>query len=295
MAGGIIRDEAKGITPYTVNGVIVNTGVRISSDILNWWKSLTCVYDPNITEYNTDKAAIPISLFSVTKFSTTIPVESNTQRLILYEDHSNEITIKASDSSRALRKGAVQTVVDNVVVNPVTYEVEAIVPFSPIGRNIKEKVNIVKETIANLTQLIGFEDAANTFTKVNQVILTATSIVSTAATTVNKIASVDGLTYLNMNSLDVMARSGRPVCMKLWTGNQYAYGTIENLRYEKVGTEDDVFRASFQFKEKPVLSITKPTDTGKTDPSSILTKAVLAYESAAKNALVAMTGVSDAV
>jgi hypothetical protein len=117
----------------------------------------------------------------------------------------------------------------------------------------------------------------------------------TAAEMAGKLPNMDGLSFINKNSLEAMAESGRILTMKMWTGYEYKYVVITGMTLDKQPQEDDSFRGTLQLQEVPVLTMTEP-DKKK---ASVINreeaaKAVLKVHKALIEPLVAITQVKDA-
>jgi hypothetical protein len=117
----------------------------------------------------------------------------------------------------------------------------------------------------------------------------------TAAEFAGKLLGMDGVSYINMNSLEAMADSCRTLCMKMWTGYDYKFVMITNMTYDKDPKEDDVFRATLTLQEMPVLAISKPDPLriNSIDRNWAVT-AISAVQGALVTPLIAMTGVKKA-
>jgi hypothetical protein len=282
--------------PANYTGIIVPTMLQMALDVLNYWTSLTCLYDPYWSAED-DRVTLPICMFHVKKITSTFSNEVSKKRVILYEPGSDE-KISAGELSNGLRPPVMQTVVDNIVKNPRTYNMEVIVPFQPIGRYVSEGVKTVSDMVTAFSDLLGggtpggFTDWwEGIFSSVFATLKTA----STASEIAGKLPGMDGVSYINMNSLEAMADSCRMLCMKMWTGYDYKYVTITDMSYEKDGKEDNVFRASLKLQEMPVLTVTKP----KNKDAAIVKRnwaatAVTAVQGALVSPLVALTGVKAA-
>jgi hypothetical protein len=282
--------------PVNYTGIIVPTMLQMATDVLNYWTSMTCLYD-RYWSAEQDKVTLPICMFHVTKITPTFSNEVSKKRVILYEPTVDE-KIAAKDLSDPLRPQVVQTVVDNAVKNPRTYTMEIIVPFQPIGRYISEGVKTISDMVAAFSDLLGGDTPGGftdwwegIFSSVFSVVKTA----STAAEFAGKLPGMDGVSYINMNSLEAMADSCRTLCMKMWTGYAYTFAMITDLTYDKDPKEDDVFRASLKLQEIPVLVVTKPKnkDAGTIKRNWAAT-AITAVQGALISPLVAMTGVKQA-
>jgi hypothetical protein len=243
--------------PVNYTGIIVPTVLQMAADTLNYWSSVTCLYD-RYWSAEDDRITLPICMFHVKKITPAFSNEVSKKRVILYEPVEDRRTT-SEKLADPLRSGVMQTVVDNVVKNPRTYTMEIIVPFQPIGRYINEGIKTISDMVATVSDLLGYAGSFVDWSK--GVFSSVYAVMRTAATAVElagKMPGTDGVSYLNMNSLEAMADSCRTLCMKMWTGYEYKFVLITNMTYDKDPKEDDVFRATLTLQEMPVLAIAKP-------------------------------------
>jgi hypothetical protein len=102
----------------------------------------------------------------------------------------------------------------------------------------------------------------------NAVFAVATSIMSGARAVLSlmdpivsiagKLPGTDGVSTINKNSLEAMAESGKILTMKMWTGYHYKYVCITGMTITKQPYEENIFRATLQLQEVPILNMTKP-------------------------------------
>jgi hypothetical protein len=120
--------------------------------------------------------------------------------------------------------------------------------------------------------------------------------VNTAAEFAGKLPGMDGVSYINKNSLEAMAESGRMLCMKMWTGYDYKFVSITALTIEKQPLEDDVFRATMQLEEMPVLNVSAPSPMAQSNDinRNKVAVAISAVQGALVAPLIAWTGVKKA-
>jgi hypothetical protein len=277
--------------PANYTGIIVPTVLQIAADVLSYWTSITCLYDRYwVSEQG--RVTLPICLFHVTKITELWANETSKKRVILYEPQ-NKTVQELYDS---MRPGVMQTITDNIVKQPKTYQLEAILPFQPVGRYISEGIKTVSDMIVGFSDLAGTNEDTNfwegTFSSVFSLLKTA----NTAAEFAGKLPGMDGVSYINKNSLEAMAESSRTLCMKMWTGFDYKFVSITALTIDKQPLEDDVFRATLQLEEMPVLNVSKPNpmaQANSVDRNWAVT-AISAVQDALVTPLIAMTGVKKA-
>jgi hypothetical protein len=291
-----IRGSIDSNNPVNYTGIIVPTVLQMAADVLNYWTSMTCLYD-RYWSAESSRVTLPVCMFHIKKITPTFSNEVSKKRAILYEPVKDGRT-DAEKMADPLRAGVMQTIVDNVVKNPCTYNMEVIVPFQPIGRYISEGVKTISDIVAALSDLFGGSasgDAANWLDGVFSSAFSLLKTASTAAELAGKLPSMNGVSYINMNSLEAMADSCRTLCMKTWTGYDYKFVMITNMTYNKDPKEDNVFRAALTLQEMPVLAISKPqpSKVNNIDRNRAVT-AITTAQSALISPLVAMTGVKQA-
>jgi hypothetical protein len=285
MGGGPVSGGAMGI--------IVPTILQISKDAVSYWTSMTCLYDPYWSD--TEKATLPICMFHLTSFVETWSNETSRKRVILYEEPKT-----MEQMAETVRRGAMDTATDNIVKNPKTYSAEAVVPFLPIGQYVSSGVRGIADTIATITELASNGDSGTR----DSIIATVEGIMAVAGgflkagtdvlSLIDSFAGSGTAVTLNKNSLEAMADSGRILCMKTWTGQDYKYVAITGMTIQKNPLEDDVFRASIQFQEMPILSVTEPSElAAKGIKRSVVEEATKRLYAGLSAPLVWMTGVKS--
>jgi hypothetical protein len=254
---------------------------------------MTCLYD-RYWSADASRVTLPICMFHVKKITPTFSNEVSKKRVILYEPVEDNRTT-AEKMADPLREGVMQTVVDNAVKNPRTYTMEIIVPFQPIGRYVAEGVKTVSDMVVAFSDLLGGGVPGGFTDWWEGVFSTAFAVLkeaNTIAEFAGKLPDMNGVSYINMNSLEAMADSCRTLCMKMWTGYDYKFVMITNMTYDKDPKEDGVFRAALTLQEMPVLAISQPSPL---KPGAISRKFVTEVITSAHGAfispLVAFTGV----
>jgi hypothetical protein len=121
----------------------------MAADALSYWTSMTCLYD-RYWSADPNKVTLPVCMFHVKKITPTRAVETSRKRVILYEPQRDE-RFAAAEAADQMREGVMQTVIDNAVKQPTTYNMEVIVPFQPIGRYVSEGVKTVSDMIVVLS------------------------------------------------------------------------------------------------------------------------------------------------
>jgi hypothetical protein len=290
-AQAAVSDGSSASGPEEHTAIIVPTVLQMTTDAVNFWTGLTCLYDPyHIPEEGRD--SLPICMFHVKKITSTFTNEVSKKRVILYEP-VEDTRASADIMADPLRAGVMQTVVDNVVKNPRTYNMEVIVPFKPVGRYMREGFKTITDMLGALRELLYADDAILPWvdSAISSVYSGLNAVRSTLAIAEETLPSLGGASYINMNSLEAMADSCRTLCMKMWTGYDYKFVLITNMSYDKDPKEDDVFRATLSLQEMPVLAISKP---GNLKTGTINLNPVSALQSASTIPLKMLTGVAAA-
>jgi hypothetical protein len=236
--------------------IIVPTVLQMASDAVDSFTRLTCFYNKYWYDRQ-DMMTLPICFFYVKKIQEIMASQTSEQRLILYEPQK-KTELSAKDLADSIREGAMQVVVDNVVKQPKTYQMEIILPFMPVSKQYIRGVNDLIQIIGSLIDVFGGDSAdyETMFSGTMEVLKTAQRL----ADIITKFPGTDDASFLNKNSLEAMFDSQKILCMKMWSGYQYKYVLITGCTIEKQPYEDDVFRAALQLKELPVLTITPPKD-----------------------------------
>jgi hypothetical protein len=275
----------------SVTGIIVPTMIQLSSDLLSYWTSMTCLYDPMWVPEN-DRVTIPICMFHVTGIREVGTTQVSKKRILLYEPQSDNTVKEMADQ---VRPSVLRAITDNVVREPKMYTVNAILPFHPLGRYITSGMSVITDTIATFMTLLGQESLSTAIYTGLSVAMTAANQVKTATDLLSLLPSMSNVTYINKMSLDAMWERSHFLCMKMWTGYDYKFVMITNLEIEKKGVEDDVFRVTMQLQEMPVLTTAAPKNAklGKANKLNAA-KMVIATQDALSSALGVVTGVIDA-
>jgi hypothetical protein len=216
-----------------------------------------------------DRLTLPFCFFHISGYKERRQVEVSKRRVILYEP-PNERGEDEEDLSDPLRPGVMQTVADNLVVQPKEYQLDLVVPFLPVDRTIKERRSVLDNLIGGFGDLVGSmpETTISWLESKISVVRTMLDKASVADVVQRNLLggnddtdidweNRDSLTgsdaMANKNSLDAMV--GKIVMLKTWIGDDYKYVVITDKTFEKKSTEDGVWRVTLNCQEMPVLSI----------------------------------------
>jgi len=284
MAGGPINGGK-------MTGVVIPTVLQMASDVLNYFTGMTCLYD-RYWSYDPAKATLPISVFHVKKIVPTYMAETSKKRVIMYEPQvDNMVTMKKMND--LMRESVMQTVMDNVVKQPTTYSMEIIVPFQPMGR-FKEGIKMVSNMVVTLSELLGGGKFAGAWESAFSTVLMALKTFNQITDAAGKLPDMNGIAYINMNSLEAMASSGRLLCMKMWTGYDYKYVVVTGMTSEKQPLEDDVYRVNLSLQEMPILAVSKPKGVSSATGGNWVATVATAVQAASVVPLIAFTRVKTA-
>ena len=221
MSGGPISGSGNKL----FQGLIVPTLLQMSTDMLSYWSSMTCLYDRYWTGQQEEKVTFPIAMFHVKKITTNISKETTKKRVILLEPDKKNLEVK--NLRDGMRESVMQVVVDNIVRNPKQYNIEAIVPFQPVGNYVKTGLRNFTDLMMAFTEISSGEGDSLQFQDITFSLLSASMKYIQATVDIAKkvpFANMDGASYINMNSLEAMADSERILCMKMWIGYDYKFG-----------------------------------------------------------------------
>jgi hypothetical protein len=268
--------------------ITVMTTLAIINDVLDHLNGLTCLYNADYYA-EPDRATLPICMFHVKKITETWQNETSQKRVILFEPQGDA---QAKDAASPFRQGVMRNIVDNIVAQPKTYSLEIIVPYLPFGRTYHDWQNVLTAVIDSMMewQQLG-SMLLGTITGSIQYTL---SMVAKLETLLGNLTS-ENVRQINKNSLEAMAESNKILIMKMWTGWHYKYAAITGLTFDKNPLEDNMFRATLQLKEMPVLSLTQPKSletTVQSKQSTLSTLLSSAYNTVSKplKLITGMTG-----
>jgi len=307
MSGPVIRgqDDKLGVGDLSggiqgVSNIIIPTMVQSAADALSYVDSMTCLFDPRwVAQQN--KVTLPIAFFHINSIREIHKTNVSTKRVLLYEP---QVDMTSSAAANQVRPSVMRAITDNAYRDPKTFVINAILPYQPVGRYIKEAINTVSATVLGFMSMLGVntdnpilgEDLNRVWTGAFSSVSTALKLMSQTADAVGKMPNMNGVSYINKNSIDAMAEGAQILCMKMWTGYDYEFVIIENMEIEKKPLEDDVFRVTLQVKVVNVLTVTRPSDPKPTAISrNWASRAISTTEAALSIPLRELTGVDTAV
>jgi hypothetical protein len=266
--GQIISGSAGDHAPILVRTVVDG----ISKDAISYWQNMTCFF--NQWWYpQPERITFPFCFFHITKYSESHSLETSKKRIIMY-DPPEERGAQQTTRQDPVRRGLMQTMVDNTVIQPKTYNIEAIVPFLPFGRYVNQGVFVgsVFNALAGQMGAAGIsqsdidylERQLNTTGMLQRIKPAQRDQKFILEQETQTMTNSDAM--VNKNSLDQMFETGAIVQFKTWMGFDYKYVIIRDKTIEKRAGEDDVWRVSMTLEEMPILSLTPiKGSTAKTD------------------------------
>ena len=286
MAGGIFNNSFDNNTDKTLTGkihkrespailstveygddkkstTIIPTILRVTSEEIDYWTKMTCFYD-KYWEFDPKLSTVPISFLLITSVTETITAQGAEKRVIVYEAPEtiqSNAGFNAVKNSHLAYKNNLEVIMDNVIVQPKQYQMEAIIPESLIGPFHRQGLKRLESLIDYMGLTHGDSKTLSGMSATLQGVQMFLNGVEAVESMTDLILGAGGsssqMSTINKNSLDAMAAKGRVVLFKKWTGYDYCYGIITKLDVSDKPTEDGVFRASITFQETPILNISK--------------------------------------
>jgi len=259
LAEKSLKDGAAG----DKRSIILPTVLRVTTEEIQYWTNMTCFYDKYWT-FEPNFSTVPISFMHITSVAETITAQGAEKRVIVYEAPealNKAVGFDAERHSHPGYKNNLEVIMDNVVVQPKQYQMEVIIPDSLIGPFHKQglaRLDALMDHMSETENGPDYVSAVGNTLRSAQVFLGAAEKV---ATLTDLILGAGGgssqMATINKNSLEVMAKKGRVVLFKKWTGYDYSYGIITKVDIAKKPTEDGVYRGSITFQEAPILNISQ--------------------------------------
>jgi len=252
--------------------VILPTVLRVTTEEIQYWTNMTCFYDKYWT-FEPNFSTVPISFMHITSVAETITAQGAEKRVIVYEapeSLNKAVGFDAERHSHPGYKNNLEVIMDNVVVQPKQYQMEVIIPDSLIGPFHKQGLarldalmNYMTETDVSVDVNYGF-GKGDLVKGIGDTLRSAQVFLGAVEKTANLADLILGagggssqMATINKNSLEAMAKKGRVVLFKKWTGYDYSYGIITKVDIAKKPTEDGVYRGSITFQEAPILNISQ--------------------------------------
>lgn len=241
--------------------LIIPTILQVASEELEYWTNMTCFYDKQ-WNFNPKLSTVPLCFFHIVSIREITVARTAEKRVIVYQAPKGSGADPSLVQSEAYRAN-MEVIMDNVVIQPKTYQMEVIIPATLIGPYIQQGMQKLNAMVDFMSQsdIVG-TDTANKIETGMRVAQSAFDIVNGAAKVADKVlgAMETGSTQIatmNKNSLDAMISSGHELCFKKWTGYDYSYGVLTNVDITKKPTEEGVYRGTLSFQETPILNISQ--------------------------------------
>lgn len=194
--------------------------------------------------------------------------EQSKKRILIYDAQAN---MTSSELSSMMRPGVQRVVSDNTVLQPKSYQIEAILPSNlttgPFGRRVNDLASLLS-AFSN----IFISDATDLMKTINGTIGWISSSLNVLSTIVNNASLLPtgaDADYVNKNAIEAAWRGQRVVVFKDWTGYDYKFVRITQCDIHKDGKEDDVFRMLMTIEEAYVLSINPAINLLSNTPTGI--------------------------
>jgi hypothetical protein len=235
--------------------LIVPTAIQIAEDIMEYFTSMTCLYN-RYWYAEQSRITLPVAMFHVKSITETWQNEVSRKRVIIYEPPNSQPD--DGSLSDTLRAGVMQAFMDNVVVQPKSYQMEVIIPFQPVGRYITDGVSNAIGILDGIISMFAENEILPVFQSIVSATRAVLGLMDPLVGIANKMPDTGGIGTINKNSLEAMAESGKILTMKMWTGYHYKYVTITGMTVTKQPLEEGVFRGTLQLQETPILTMTAP-------------------------------------
>lgn len=237
-----------------IDKIMVRTVLNLSKSTIDYWQNITCLYNPYWFSEQ-DRVTLPFCFFHVVKYSELSKAETSKKRIIMYSPPTEESG--AQKMLDPIGQSAMQTIVDNTVIQPKTYRMELLVPFMPFGRYVRQGV----ELSSLITETLNMLDVDRiTLDNVKQQFRDAYGLEGFATHARYALDMQDtqlqNETMVNKHSLDAMFERGGVLKLKTWMQNTFKYITITDMTAEKRGSEDNYWRVDLTAEERPILSLT---------------------------------------
>jgi hypothetical protein len=265
--------------------LLVQTMLRVEENVFKRLNNIVYIYDPSwVLSSDPDSAdTLPFAIFYVVNEEIRQTQSVSKKRLILYNSTDSE-----NDTSDFTR-GVISVVADNVVNEPTVHRLECIVPFNPL-------TVMIDGTVSSASTVLDYA-SSSTSDVIKDIINVIKSLLDSAVFLAHSVSSVinwlpfeKGSDFnllkpvydINRRSILAMARRRAFVVYKSWQDWQVKSVVITDAAFKKEGTEDNVFRASLELQELPILytGTAKPVGKRATFNKPLTTGIKAAFEKA---------------
>lgn len=246
--------------------LLIQTMLRVEENVFKRLNNIVYLYDPSwVLSSDPDLAdTLPFAIFYVVNEEVRQTQSVSKKRLILYNSTASE------KDNADFTRGVISVVADNVVNEPTVHRLECIVPFNPLTVMLDGTVSSASTVLDYASASTGgvLKDTVN----VIKAVLDSAVFVSNSLTSVlNWLPTEKGSDFnllktaqdVNRKSILAMARRRAFVVYKAWQDWQVKSVVITDATFKKEGTEDNVFRASLELQELPILYTGTAKPVGK--------------------------------
>ena len=229
------------------------TAVKYDIDLINAINRMTFLFDPNWQGIGN---SLPISFFFVKSFKEVMETEVSKKSVLFYNSQAN-------NNPDAVAGGLLGVVSDNIINKPKKYQMEIIIPRS-LDVYLRQSIFNKRVNFGDLfhNEFLAVTDAL--YAGYAEILLTLIKLLNSQPLSVmtelgiksfisESIAGV--IDDSNKVSLDAMWENRTILKMKYWNGWQFKYVSIENYIPSKIGDEDNVYTATLNLTEVPVMTI----------------------------------------
>lgn len=237
----------------STNALNVLTTVKYDKEMIDAVNKMTFLFDPN---WQGQGNTLPISFFFVKDMKEVMESEVSTKPLLFYNS-------KRADSPDSVAGGLLGVVADNVIAKPKQYQMEIVIPRD-LDTYFKQSMFSKRVNFGEVYQndvLKGLDLYVNTCVELVTNIIKALNLLplNSAGTELDIKSfvanSLSGNTDdSNKESLEAMWENRTMLRMKYWNGWKFKYVVITNFIPAKKGDEDNVFQATLNVMELPILT-----------------------------------------
>lgn len=229
------------------------TAVKYDIDLINAINRMTFLFDPNWQGIGN---SLPISFFFVKSFKEVMETEVSKKSVLFYNSQAN-------NNPDAVAGGLLGVVSDNIINKPKKYQMEIIIPRS-LDVYLRQAIFNKRVNFGDLfhNEFLAVTDAL--YAGYAEILLTLIKLLNSQPLSAMTELGIKGfisesiagvIDDSNKVSLDAMWENRTILKMKYWNGWQFKYVSIENYIPSKIGDEDNVYTATLNLTEVPVMTI----------------------------------------
>lgn len=242
----------------------VTTVINFTNSILRRFNSMVYLYDygwePTSDPDTVD--TLPFAFLEVIKETVLQKCAVSKKRLILFEPANKSLdTDSVSVSKRSYRPGVINIIADNIVNEPVIHRLECLVPANAVSNLIETNLRTADSVLSAISIGIGGGIAVKGLDILRSILVGIGVSARIIKRSFDIIRTFSGRNNdYNRRSLLLMARKRAILKYKTWSSWETRSVVITNIDIQKIGTEDDYFRATIELEELPILYVGPVSD-----------------------------------